>query len=93
MNEKGSAAFGRFNLAELHCYGCAHSAASEPFPGRPSGERPCCFCIRRPETGRKLKTNEPLEANTWYDGSQPVRVPMDCYHTLDMKDQIQRWTQ
>jgi len=33
----------------LPCFGCAHSAAGEPFPSRPSGERPCCFCIRNPE--------------------------------------------
>lgn len=33
----------------LACFGCAHSAASEPPPGRPSGERPCCSCVRNPE--------------------------------------------
>lgn len=32
----------------LVCHGCAHSAASEPFPGKPSGERPCLFCNRNP---------------------------------------------
>lgn len=31
------------------CHGCAHSAASVLFPSRPSGERPCCFCVRNPE--------------------------------------------
>lgn len=34
---------------DLICFGCAHSAASEPFPSRPSGERPCCTCVRNPE--------------------------------------------
>lgn len=27
----------------------------------------------------------------WYDGSKAVRVPMDCYHSLDMLDQIEMW--
>lgn len=35
--------------APLVCYGCGHSAAMVPYPGRPSGERPCLFCIRNPE--------------------------------------------
>ena len=30
----------------LICSGCAHSAADAPFPGHPSGERPCFFCTR-----------------------------------------------
>lgn len=67
----------------LFCYGCAHSAASEPFPGRPSGERPCCFCIRNPAAG--------YEVAKWYDGSPPVEVPMDCYHSIDMMRQIREW--
>jgi hypothetical protein len=67
----------------LFCYGCAHSAASEPFPGRPSGERPCCFCIRNP--------NPLLQVTTWYDGSSPVKFPMDCYHSSDMKRQMYEW--
>lgn len=28
------------------CSGCSHSAAGMPFPGMPSGERPCFFCER-----------------------------------------------
>jgi hypothetical protein len=39
----------RLDVAALHCYGCAHSAASAPPPGMPSGERPCCSCVRNPE--------------------------------------------
>lgn len=35
----------------LTCFGCAHSAAGEPPPGKPSGERPCCACVRNPERG------------------------------------------
>src|ERR1041385_1820161 len=30
----------------LICSGWAHSASGAPFPGHPSGERPCSFCIR-----------------------------------------------
>ena len=74
-----------FDRKQLHCYGCGHSAAGEKFPGKPSGERPCCFCIRNPEAGYEVKV--------WYDGSEPVRVPMDCYITMDMSEQMNRWFQ
>ena len=30
----------------LVCYGCAHAVASAPYPGSPSGERPCGICKR-----------------------------------------------
>ena len=72
-----------FNLKNLFCYGCCHSAISEKFPGTPSGERPCCFCIRN------KKRN--FEVTTWYNGSQPIKIPMDCYHSLDMLEQIELW--
>jgi len=39
----------RKEIAGLHCYGCAHSASVAEPPGMPSGERPCCSCIRNPE--------------------------------------------
>lgn len=45
----------KFDISHLHCYGCAHSASSQPWPGKPSGERPCCFCIRNPEREEWLK--------------------------------------
>lgn len=38
----------RFSSPTRPCDGCAHSAAGAPFPGFPSGERPCCFCVRNP---------------------------------------------
>lgn len=38
----------------LVCYGCGHSAGGEPYPGRPSGERPCAFCTRNPDQARQL---------------------------------------
>ena len=28
---------------------------------------------------------------TWYDGSCAIRIPMDCYHSVDMKAQIDLW--
>jgi hypothetical protein len=74
-----------FDLSCLHCYGCAHSAASEAYPGKPSGERPCCFCIRNPD-------QDASKVKTWYDGSKPIRIPMDAYHSVDMKAQIRSWT-
>lgn len=70
---------------ELFCYGCAHSAASESFPGSPSDERPCCFCVRN------MKCEDSPVVDKWYDGSSPVSVPMDCYHSLDMKRQFEQW--
>ena len=50
-----SPALKHFDISKLHCYGCAHSASSEPYPGMPSGERPCCFCIRNPEREKWAK--------------------------------------
>lgn len=77
------------DIEQLFCFGCAHSAASEPFPGRPSGERPCCFCVRNP-TWRQQQASDHA-VTKWYDQSEPVRIPMDCYHSLDFKDQVQVW--
>lgn len=76
-------------LVELTCHGCAHSAASAPFPGRPSGERPCGFCVRNPELGESgvadwFGDRGPL----WYDGeTPPFRTPMDCYIATDRAQQ------
>ena len=68
----------------LTCYGCAHSIGDAKFPSGPSGERPCMFCIRNSRPVR-------VDINTWYDGSKPVKVPMDCYHSLDMTHQYEEW--
>jgi hypothetical protein len=76
-----------FEVKDLHCYGCAHSAGGQPFPGSPSGERPCHFCIRNP--ANHVPNDDPIDK--WYDGSEPVSVPMDCYHTVDMKNQFEEW--
>lgn len=82
------------NNQPLVCYGCSHSACymtytddtlveGTDFPGMPSGERPCCFCIRN--------INRGFEVDKWYDQSEPIKVPMDCYHSYDMLMQINKW--
>jgi hypothetical protein len=63
---------------ELPCFGCANSASSVPYPGRPSGERPCCFCKRNTELNewrRKtpLATDIGPFAGYWYDGVKATR--------------------
>lgn len=87
----------------LICYGCAHSAALEPWPSRPSGERPCCYCVRNPEREEWLKRSEasierkpdedgfdfnPFAGNR-YNGRPALKNPMDNYVTLDHQDQEQ----
>lgn len=93
------------NNQPLICYGCSHSAAyclhnngelveGTDFPGRPSGERPCFFCIRnitREEWQEDFTKMQGERLEVWYDGSFPVKVPMDCYHSVDMIEQINLW--
>jgi hypothetical protein len=83
----------------LACYGCANSADGEPYPGKPSGERPCFFCVRNTERELwiaragihgKLAPLHPSNG-VWYDSSFAVKVPMDCYRPLDMMDQMRAW--
>jgi hypothetical protein len=76
-----------FVIADLHCYGCAHSAAGEPYPGGPSGERPCQFCIRNPWINLRPDDFRP----EWYDGTAPVGDPMDAYQTAEMRQQWSLW--
>lgn len=78
------------NATDRACSGCAHSAASEPYPGRPSGERPCGFCVRNPEldatTGLAAWFGD--RGPLWYDGeTPPFRTPMDCYIATDRAQQ------
>lgn len=91
----------------LVCYGCAHSSSNTPFPGEPSGERPCTFCIRNPHReewakGHKTERDPKPDsqgtlrdmnafAGNWYNGSPAVNVPMDCYHSLDYMRQLDFW--
>jgi len=95
----------------LVCSGCANSAAQNPFPGRPSGDRPCLFCVRNvrrqkwcadhtnqchstrmdsTEFPKDIECQHPAHG-FWYDGSRPVSNPMDCYSSVDMREQTQRW--
>lgn len=92
----------------LVCSGCAHSAASVAFPGCPSGERPCCFCVRnvhreqwiddaRQRYGagfdsEEFKSQSPWHGR-WYNGAAAVSTPMDCYHSVDMKRQFDAWAE
>jgi len=73
---------------KLVCYGCAHSAAMHKYPSGPSGERPCQFCIRNPKLPKNPKD---FVVNCWYNDSKAVKLPMDCYHSLDMLNQIALW--
>lgn len=84
---------------ELPCHGCAHSAAYAPFPGCPSGERPCAFCVRNPEAdpdvlhpeaGFSDETEFGRRASKagphdgiWYGGTPAFKTPMDCYIATD----------
>ncbi len=56
-NRKPSPAIQRFDISSLHCYGCAHSSSSLPAPGGPSGERPCCSCIRNKDLEQEVHSN------------------------------------
>lgn len=81
---------------ERPCAGCAHSTSGVPYPGAPSGERPCFFCTRNPEREEwqaRFKEDHGCRLEAWYGGEDPVKVPMDCYHTVDMKRQISRWVE
>lgn len=91
----------RAETKTLFCHGCAHSAgAGVPFPGRPSGERPCFFCLRNPDRekwieeakadDRELGARHPANG-AWYDGSGAVKNPMDCYHSVDILRQMAQW--
>lgn len=78
----------------LVCSGCSHSAGMEPFPGIPSGERPCFFCLRNTQRDAwqaDFKKRHGTELTVWYDGSAPVSIPMDAYHSVDMIEQIHSW--
>jgi len=70
---------------KLICHGCCHEATDLCKKGKhePSGERPCCFCIRNRYRNYRVKE--------WYNGSKPVKIPMDCYLPLDMQNQIIQW--
>lgn len=62
----------------LVCYGCAHSASSQPYPGCPSGERPCGSCIRAHKHERFFTASE---------GDRDNYIPLDrLYSSCDVCD-------
>lgn len=70
------------------CHGCAHSAAGAKFPGHPSGERPCCFCVRNPDGINTQALGS--DKGVWYDGrTEAFKTPMDCYISTDRLFQSQ----
>lgn len=82
------------DASQLFCFGCAHEAAGKPFPGIPSGERPCFFCVRNVEREKwqqDFKKRHGHELKEWYNGSPIAFYPMDVYQPLDMIEQHDRW--
>lgn len=74
--------------APLVCHGCAHSAADEPYPGRPSGERPCAFCIRNPNQAHNLaeikkRLNPGVVYTARYDNGPTRKEVGDQYIATD----------
>ena len=79
----------------LVCHGCAHSSGSAPYPGSPSGERPCCFCTRNVQREEWVKNGRERGATHFNEGEYGVRwtayynnspmkkCPMDCYISTD----------
>lgn len=91
--ETGAASWRYFgNAAEnkgvqpLACHGCAHSAANAPYPGSPSGERPCMFCVRNPNQARDLarvRHYAPNFVSPRYDNQPVSQIPADQYIATD----------
>ena len=73
-----------FDISKLVCYGCAHASSIDGYPGKPSGERPCTFCVRN-------KHHDITLLGCWYDRSKAIKLPMDCYYSLDMHNQMELW--
>lgn len=70
----------------LVCYGCAHSIGSAPYPGAPSGERPCAFCLRNPNQERDLAEIQQRSSgfvSPRYDNVPVAKVPADQYIATD----------
>ena len=69
----------------LVCHGCGHSVGNANFPGAPSGELACGFCVRNP--GVRVSEDGVEEGYLypprWADGSIPKRWPTDNYIPLD----------
>lgn len=82
------------DASQLFCFGCSHASAVDGFPGKPSGERPCFFCVRnkdREQWQKDFKERHGKELKEWYNGSPIAFYPMDAYQTIDMVEQASRW--
>ena len=91
---RSSVSLEHFDVKKLFCYGCGHDASGSDFPGKPSGERPCFFCIRNPDREEWQKDQvkrHGQELREWYDNSPIAFYPIDCYQTMDMSEQQERW--
>lgn len=61
MRARGpSPATRHFDVTKLTCYGCAHSRGRAEYPSGPSGERPCCSCIRNVSSDRQEASLEKI---------------------------------
>lgn len=86
------------NGGPLVCHGCAHSVGGDaPYPGRPSGERPCCFCTRNVKREEWIKLGqgdhwrEGVYGVKWtprYDNGPVAKVPLDCYIATDYLTEV-----
>jgi hypothetical protein len=88
----------------LVCHGCAHSAGgSTRYPGCPSGERPCCFCVRNvllPEQLAEYRKDTRLTHfqegvygvtfTPLYDNKPVAKIPLDCYIATDYLTEVVR---
>jgi hypothetical protein len=56
--------FSRSNLhiGDLQCYGCSHQVSGSKYPGAPSGESACTYCVRAWKHGYN---QHPLDKD-WY---------------------------
>lgn len=70
----------------LVCFGCAHSIGNASYPGAPSGERPCYFCVRNPDQAQQLadvQRHSPKFISPRYDNVPVKTIPADQYISTD----------
>ncbi len=77
--------------APMVCHGCGHSHAAAPYPGEPSGERPCLFCTRNPDPVSRASALAHIRAGmapglaftARYDNGPTAKEPADQYIATD----------
>ena len=67
------------------CKGCVYASVLASAP-KDLPVSPCNFCVRNP-----LHPLYEDDDHRWPDGSEPLRVPMDAYHSVDMRHQMDQW--